>query len=125
MQKWQVYILNPALALTFLVMAAKAFISPDELSDVINNSVIFRDILNKVPLSLIGIHDAAIGLLLIFRVLPKLVTAWAAIWVSIVIILLITGMNVNGLLDAIEHAAPLGIALYLSINAFTSQKENY
>lgn len=34
MQKWQGYILNLTLALTFFAMAAKAFVSPDEISDV-------------------------------------------------------------------------------------------
>lgn len=122
MQKWQVYILNLALAFTFFAMALKAFFSPDEISDPINNSVIFKDILDKIPISLIGIHDAIIGLLLALRIFPKLINTWAAIWVGTVIILLITSMTVAGLLDAIEHTAPLGIALYLSLNAFISQK---
>lgn len=123
MQRWQVYILNLVLALTFITMAAKAFFSPDEISDPINNSLIFKDILDKVPVQLIGIHDAIVGILIILRVLPKLVATWAAIWVGTVIILLISSMSVGGSLDAIEHAAPFGIALYLSINAFASQKE--
>lgn len=123
MQKWQVYILNLALALTFFAMAAKAFVSPDEISEVIENSLIFKDILAKVPVQLIGIHDAFIGILFTLRLFPKLVTIWAAIWVGTVIILLISSVNVNGLLEAIEHATPLGIALYLSIKAFTSEKE--
>lgn len=122
MQKWQAYILNLALALTFLAMAVKAFTHPHEIHEVIENSLIFNNILGGVPITLIGIHDAAVGLLLIFKVWPKLVTTWAAIWISTVIMLLISSMNINGLLDAIEHAAPFGIALYLSINAFTSQK---
>lgn len=123
MKKWQVYILNLALALTFIAMAAKAFFSPDEISDPINNSLIFKDILDKIPVSAIGIHDAIIGILLAFRVLPKFINAWAVIWISTVIILLITNMSADGLLDALEHGAPLGIALYLSINAFTSKKQ--
>lgn len=122
MQRRQVYTLNLALALTFFAMTAKSFISPDEINDVINNSLIFKNILDKVPVQLIGIHDAIVGILLTFRLFPKFVTAWAAIWIGTVIILLITSMNTEGLLDAIEHAAPLGIALYLSIKAFTSQK---
>lgn len=121
MQRGQVYILNLALALTFFAMAAKAFVSPDEISDVINSSLIFKNILDQVPIQLIGVHDAIVGILLAFRLFPKYVTTWAAIWIGTAIILLTTGMNTNGLLDAIEHAAPIGIALYLSIKTFTSQ----
>ena len=124
MQRWQGYILNLALALTFFAMAAKSFIAPDEINEVIENSLIFKDILDKVPIFLIGIHDATVGTLIALRVWPKLVTTWAAIWLGTVIILLITSMSVEGLLDAIEHAAPLGIALYLSIKAFSPQKED-
>jgi len=124
MQRWHIYILSLGLALTFVAMAVKAFISPDEISDVIANSVIFKNILDKVPIQLIGIHDAIIGIFIAFRVLPKLINTWAVIWIGTVIILLLSSMNISGLLDAIEHAAPLGIALYLSINAFTSQKGN-
>lgn len=123
MQKWQGYILNLALALTFFAMAAKSFIAPEEINEVIENSLVFKDLLEKVPVFLIGIHDATIGILLAVRVWPKLITTWAAIWLGTVIILLITSMSVEGLLDAIEHAAVLGIALYLTINAFESQKE--
>jgi len=123
MQRWQVYILNLALALTFFAMAAKAFVSPDEISEVIQNSLI-KDILDKIPVYLIGIHDVTVGVLLTLKLFPKLVTTWAAIWIGTVIILLITSMDTNGLLDAIEHAAVFGIALYLSINAFTFQKGN-
>lgn len=123
MQRWQVYILNLALALTFFAMAAKAFVSPDEINEVIENSLIFKDLLEKVPVSLIGIHDTAIGILIILRVWPKLVTAWAAIWIGTVVILLVSSMNMAGFLDALEHAAVFGIALYLSFKAFTSQKE--
>lgn len=123
MQRWQGYILNLALALTFFAMAAKSFIAPDEISEVIENSLIFKDLLEKMPVFLIGIHDALVGVLIALRLWPKLVTTWATIWIGTVIILLITSMNIEGLLDAIEHAAPLGIALYLSIKAFSSQKE--
>ncbi|MBI2337934.1 hypothetical protein HYU95_02015 [Candidatus Daviesbacteria bacterium] len=98
-------------------MAAKAFVSPDEISEVISNSLFFKDTLGQVPIFLIGIHDAAIGLLLTFRVLPTLITTWVVIWVGMVIILLIGSMSVEGLLDAIEHAAPLGITLYLKITS--------
>ncbi|GEM_PF-4249183 len=122
MRRWQGYILNLALALTFFAMAAKTFIAPDEISDAIGNSVIFKDLLERVPIFLIGIHDALVGALIALRLWPKLVTTWAAIWISTVIILLMTSMSVEGLLDAIEHAAVFGIALYLSIKAFTSQK---
>lgn len=101
-------------------MAAKSFIAPDEISEVIKNSLIFKDLLEKMPVFLIGIHDALIGALIALRLWPKLVTTWAAIWLGTVIILLVTSMSVEGLLDAIEHAAVLGIALYLSIKAFTS-----
>ena len=104
-------------------MAAKAFVSPDEISEVIQNSLI-KDILDKIPVYLIGIHDVTVGVLLTLKLFPKLVTTWAAIWIGTVIILLITSMDTNGLLDAIEHAAVFGIALYLSINAFTFQKGN-
>ena len=96
MQRWQAYILNLALALTFFAMAAKAFVYPDEINDPINNSVIFKDILDKIPVSLIGIHDAIIGLLLALRIFPKLINTWAAIWVGTVIILLITSITVPG-----------------------------
>lgn len=119
MQKWQMYILNIVLALTFWAMAVKAFAFPDEISEVINNSLVFNDILNRVPVQFIGLHDAVIGILLIFRILPKVITTWAAIWVSIVMTLLISSMNAEGLLDAFEHLAPLGIALFLRLNAFT------
>lgn len=123
MQRWQGYILNLALALTFFAMAAKSFIAPDEINEVIENSLIFKDLLDKVPVFLIGVHDALVGTLIALRVWPKLVTTWAAIWIGTVIILLMTSMNVEGLLDAIEHSAVLGLALYLSIKAFTPQKE--
>lgn len=122
MQRRQIYILNLALAFTFFAMAIKAFVFPDEISDPINNSVIFKDVLSKVPVQLIGIHDATVGILIALRVLPKLINTWAVIWVGTVIILLISSMNISGLLDAFEHAAPFGIALYLCVNAFTSQK---
>lgn len=118
MQNWQGYILNLALALTFFAMAAKSFIAPDEINEVIENSLIFKDLLEKVPVFLIGIHDTVVGILIAFRVWPKLVTTWAVIWIGIVVILLISSMSMEGLLDAIEHAAVLGIALYLSIKAF-------
>lgn len=114
------HLLNLALALTFFSMAAKAFISPDEIHHVIQSSL-FKEILDKVPVSLIGIHDITVGILLAFRVLPKLVTTWAAIWVGVVIILLISSLNIDGFLDALEHAAVFGIALYLSINSISSE----
>ncbi len=123
MQRWQGYILNLALALVFFAMAAKSFLAPDEITEVIENSLVFKELLGKVPVFLIGIHDATVGMLIALRLWPKLVTTWAAIWLGTVIILLISSMNMEGLLDAIEHAAVLGIALYLSIKAFTPQKE--
>lgn len=123
MQRWQGYILNLALALTFFAMAAKSFIAPDEISEVIENSLIFKDLLEKVPVFLIGIHDTAVGILIALRLWPKLITTWAAIWLGTVIILLITSMSVEGLLDAIEHSAVLGIALYLSLKAL--KYDNY
>lgn len=123
MQKWQGYILSLALALTFFAMAAKSFIAPDEISEVIENSLVFKELLEKVPVFLIGIHDTAVGILIILRLWPKLVFTWAAIWIGTVVILLISSMNIEGLLDAIEHAAVLGIALYLSIKAL--KYDNY
>lgn len=97
-------------------MAVKAFIFPDEISDPITNSLLFKEIFGKVPVPIIGIHDALVSILIALRIAPKLIYTWAAIWLSAVIVLLISSMNASGLLDALEHAAPLGIALYLAIN---------
>lgn len=109
----QSYILNLALALTFLAMAVKAFVAPEEINHVIEHAQIFKNFLDKIPLAFIGIHDALIGVLIILRLWPKWVLGWTVIWIGGVILLQISSLRADGLLDAVEHAAALGIALYL------------
>jgi hypothetical protein len=117
-----IFILHIALGLTFFSLALRAFLTPDDIMDTIKNSVMFAPIFSWIPSQIIGLHDIAMGILLIFRLFPKFTSAGSAIWIGTVIILLLSHMNLDGTIDAIEHAAPFGIALFLTFIYFKNTK---
>lgn len=122
--KFDIYfILVAGLAITFLSMSLKAFFSSDELVQAINGSVIFNHLLNLFPylITIIGVHDLVVCFLLLLQIKPKIIAPYATFWLSVVTILYLTHLDIDGLLDALEHASPLVIALFLALLAYRKQ----
>jgi len=112
------YLLSIGLALTFLATSLTAFLHPNDFKELIQNSFVFSKTLDFIPffVTFIGINDLLIAILLVTKLLPKIAAWWATLWVLSVILVLLTQKEFSGLLDAIEHGAPLAIALYLSLH---------
>lgn len=119
-------ILKIGLALTFIANSVKAFLIPGEIYHLVEHSPIFGLIYEKVPAfsQLVGFHDLMIGLLLMFsfKQLLKLTVAWAAFWIIIVIMVLLSHQSSHESLEALEHAAPLALAFYLSLTLFYTKE---
>lgn len=115
------YLLSVALGLTFLANSLSAFLTPDEFRGVIEHSLVFNKILDFIPffITIIGFHDLTVSVLLISRLFSKIVVWWATIWIIIVISVLLSQAGLDGFFTALEHAAPLGIALYLALQKQT------
>lgn len=120
--KKNIFILQIALGLTFFSLATRSFFMSDDVLSTIKDSLFFAQVFRWIPVQAIGIHDILVGTLLILRVFPKYISAWATIWIGTVIILLLFHFNLDGALDALEHAAPFGIALFLTVTYFAQKK---
>ncbi len=103
------------LALAFLASSLSAFFTPNEFHDIITQSLVFNKTLDVVPffITLIGVSDLIVCLLLFSRLFSKVAALWATLWLSCVIVVFLSQQSLGGFLAAIDHGAPLGIALYL------------
>lgn len=115
------YLLSIGLGLTFLASSLSAFLTPDEFQGIIEHSLVFNKILDVVPffMTLIGLNDLIVCVLLISGQFIKIVAWWATIWLMIVILVFLSQASLDGFFAALEHAAPLGIALYLALRKQT------
>lgn len=111
------YLLQLGLGLTFLASSLTAFLNPGEYREIIEHSVLFSPLLEKLPffVSLIGINDLTIGFLLLTRSLPKMAAWWATAWLTGLVFVLLSQASQEGFLTAMEHAAPLAVAIYLAV----------
>lgn len=109
------HLLSIGLALTFLANSLSAFLTPDEFREIIEHSLIFNKILDFTPffITVIGINDLIICVLLLTRLFSKKTAWWATIWISGVVLVFFSQLSLDGVFTALEHGAPLGIALYL------------
>ncbi len=107
-------LLSIGLALIFLANGIGAFVAPENFRMLITHSFLYNRLLEFVPFYIvfIGYNDLALCFLLINRIMPREVAWWATVWILGVITVFLTQGNVDGLLSALEHGAPLGIALY-------------
>lgn len=123
----RLFILRISLALTFLANSLKAFLDPSEIHHLVEHSSTFKLFYEKIPAfnQLIGLHDFIIALLLIisFKAVLKFVAVWAVIWIAVVITVFLSHQSSHENLEALEHAAPLAIAIYLSLAFFYTKKK--
>lgn len=106
-------IVSIGLGLVFLTMSLTAFFSPQEFTDLINDSFLP----NVIPLSaatfmiIIGISDLVVALSLIFGKFQKYILVWAMLWLVAVIVINIDFFNF------LEHFGFLVIAMGLWMHA--------
>jgi|SRR5579872_6277341 len=124
------YFLSIALAVTFFANSLSAFFTPDEFTGIIKHALFFNKVLYYIPffVIVIGFNDLLVCILLISRQFTKATRWWTVIWISFVILVFIAQLSLDGIFTALEHSAPLGIALYLALSKQTylhnSQRED-
>ena len=113
------YLLSAALGVTFLSNSLSGFFTPDEFTGIIQHAFLFNKVLDVIPffVTLIGVNDLIVCVLLLSGKFPKVTAWWAVSWITIVIVVFLANFSVDGLFTALEHGAPLGVALYLVYTA--------
>lgn len=111
------YLLRLGLALGFLANGLAGLLTPNEIKSIIEQSLIFGRIVNLIPFFpfFIGLNDSLLCLLILFKVFPKIVAIWATLWITGVILVVLSSFSFEGLLAAYEHAAYLVIGIHLYI----------
>ncbi len=116
----QIEILRLGAVLTFFAHSMIAFLIPLEFERLLEGSFIFHPIIDSFPLliTLVGINDLCIALLLSLDKYLAFVGLWAALWISGVLVVILSqsqGITTSSLIEILAHGAPLGIALFLAL----------
>ena len=108
----QSFLLRFGLACVFLTNSLTAFFSPDDFKDLISGSFLAKILPISISafITLIGINDLIVAILLITGWKMKKVAVWASIW--IIGVILVIGV---WSLDALEHLAFLSLALSIAL----------
>src|SRR5260221_4123575 len=111
-------ILTIGLGFTFLANAIGALFEPATFQAIIEHSLIYHNFLSWNPLFVyfIVINDLIIAFCLINDIKVGEISAWAFFWLIGVITVFLSQGTLDGVLTAIEHGAPMGIALYIAIH---------
>jgi large-conductance mechanosensitive channel len=111
------------VALAFLSSGLRGFFSPDETKMLMQTSFLIRPLLSILPslVTIVAIHDTIIAVFLLLRILPKYITAWVVIWMTIVLFVHLSTFSFTDLLDALEHSIILATAIFLCISAWKVQ----
>ncbi len=110
--------LRVGLALTFFLHAFIAYSNPKEFDALLDASLLWRwEEYTPLMIQIAGASDLAISIFLLFNIFPRLLGWWATAWLAGVVAIVLSnqnGINLAILQEALDHAAPLGIALWLA-----------
>ncbi len=99
------------LACFFLVNSLSAFFSPSEFAELVQNNSFISSIANSgFWVTLIGINDGLLFILILLGAWKKSVAIWAGIW--IVVVLFVTNAGGFEAIDFIEHIGVLSLIAY-------------
>lgn len=113
-RKHSTFVIRIGLGLVFLANSYVAFVSPDELHELIHESFLP----SLLPISVdsfikfIGISDSTVGILLLSGTRLKYVATYVTLW--IMGIMAVIGLKEIG--DFLEHFGFLSMAIYLFLN---------
>ena len=113
-----VYLIGLGLACAFLASVLRGFFQQESFNELIESSF-FSGIFSAIPyfIYIVALNDFLVSTFLILRIFPKIVAWWATLWLLVVIAFHISELNVEGLLDAIEHMGLLAMAIFLVIKS--------
>ncbi len=108
------YLISLGLACAFLAGVLRGFFEQENFNELIESSF-FSGLLSIVPyfIYIVAFNDFIIAAFLILRIFPKIVAWWATFWLLAVIAVHLSELNLEGLLDGIEHIALLTMAIFL------------
>lgn len=113
-RKHSTLIIRIGLGLVFLANSYTAFVSPDELYELIHESFLP----GLLPISVdsfvkfIGISDGTVGILLLSGARLKYVATYATLWIMGA--MAVIGLKETG--DFLEHFGGLSMAIYIFLN---------
>ncbi len=91
------------------------FFNPSEFKEIVGRSF-FHGVLDLIPffITLIGINDLALSILLFTHLVPSVIYKWVAAWLVVVTVVVATSGG-WGIVDGIEHLGFVSVALVLML----------
>lgn len=119
-------VLRLGVITAFFAHAILAFLSPESIADVLENSSLTHPLYDVFPslVTLIGINDLLLSLMIATGRFSFLTASWAALWIAGVVVVILgstQGLGIATLVDILEHGAPFAIALFFAMIPTTAK----